>query len=48
MITSIDIRDDLWEKAKIQAIKEKSDLKTIVNKALDEYLKRAKKGGEAK
>ncbi len=48
MITSIDIRDDLWEKAKILAVKEKSDLKTIVNEALEEYLKKAKKGSEAK
>jgi len=49
MITTIDIRDDLWEKAKILAVKEKSDLKTIVNEALKEYLeRRAKKGGERK
>jgi predicted transcriptional regulator len=47
MITSIDIRDDLWQKAKILAIKEKSDLKSIVNEALKEYLqRRAKKGGD--
>jgi hypothetical protein len=39
MKTVIDIRDVLWEKAKILAIKEKSDLKTIVNEALEVYLK---------
>lgn len=49
MITTIDIRDDLWEKAKILAVKEKSDLKAIVNEALKAYLeRRAKKGGEKK
>jgi predicted transcriptional regulator len=45
MITSIDIRDDLWEKAKILAVKEKTDLKTVVNEALEKFLKE-KKGGD--
>jgi predicted transcriptional regulator len=49
MITTIDIRNDLWEKAKILAVKEKSDLKAIVNEALKEYLERkVKKGGKKK
>jgi len=39
MKTVIDIRDNLWERAKILAIREKSDLKTIVNEALEAYLK---------
>ncbi len=48
MITTIDIRDDLWEKCKIMAVKEKSDLKTIVNEAIEEYLKCKAKKGEKK
>ena len=40
MKTVINIRDDLWERAKIQAAKDRTDLKTIVNAALEAYLKR--------
>ena len=43
MITSIDIRDDLWKKAKILAIEEGTDLKTIVNQALKVFLERKSK-----
>lgn len=39
-ITSVDIRDDLWQKAKILAIKRKVSLKDIINEALELYLKR--------
>ena len=39
MRTVIDIRDDLWEKAKVLAAKDRTDLKTIVNQALETYLK---------
>lgn len=48
MKTVIDIQDDLWTKAKIVAVKEKTDLKTVVNKALEAYLKQYGKGGEKK
>jgi hypothetical protein len=48
MITTIDLRDDLWEQAKILAIKEKSDLKAIVNAALEAYLKQRIKDGRGK
>jgi len=54
MITTIDIRDDLWKKAKDLATErwlatgEKADLKTIVNDALEAYLKHGKGGGKTK
>ncbi len=51
MLTTIDIRNDLWEKAKIVAVKEQSSLKDVINKALEEYLERRgelKRGGKKK
>jgi hypothetical protein len=39
MLTTIDIEQNLWERAKIVAVMEGTSLKTIVNKALKEYLK---------
>ncbi len=51
MKTVIDLRDDLWEKGKILAAKQRKDLKTIVNEALEAYLReqvRVKKEGEKK
>ena len=39
MLTTIDIEKRLWERAKIVAVVEGSSLKTIVNKALEAYLK---------
>ncbi len=49
MLTTIDLRDDLREKAKIMAIKEKTSLKEIINKALEEYIQRKEsKGGKKK
>lgn len=49
MVTTVDIEDELWERAKIIAIKEKKKFKNIINEALREYLERkAKKGGEKK
>jgi predicted transcriptional regulator len=51
MLTTVDIEKDLWEKAKILAVKEKTSLKEIINKALGEYLERRgelKEGGKKK
>lgn len=50
MLTTIDIENDLWEKAKIMAVKEKTNLKIIINTALQEYLERKAelKGGKKK
>ncbi len=51
MLTTVDIEDDLHEKARILAIKDKSSLKTIINKALEIYLERRgelKEGGKKK
>jgi hypothetical protein len=39
MITTVDIKINLWEAAETLAIKEKTDLKTIVNDSLEMYLK---------
>jgi hypothetical protein len=44
MKTVIDIRDDLWERAKILAAKDRTDLKTVVNQALEIYLKERSRG----
>ena len=53
MITTIDIEDGLWERAKFVAIKERISLKEVVNEALKQYLDKAvakegSKGGKAK
>lgn len=51
MLTTVDIEADLWEKAKILAVKDQSSLKTVINKALEEYLERRgelKGGGKKK
>lgn len=38
MLTVIDIKDGLWRKAKIIAVKGKTSLKYVVNEALAAYL----------
>jgi hypothetical protein len=48
MKTSVEIPDDLWKAAKHRAIEEGIDLKDVIMRALEEYLKKAKKGGEKK
>lgn len=48
MKTSVEIPDDLWKAAKHKAIEEGIDLKGIIIKALEEYLKKAKRGGDKK
>lgn len=40
-----DFPDDLHHRAKIQAAVEKTSLKGLIIKALEEYLKKAKKKG---
>lgn len=40
--TSIKIRSDLWRKAKLAAVDDRSDLAAVVNEALAAYFK---KGG---
>ncbi len=40
--TTVDLPRKLWEAAKIQAVKEQSDLRDVVIKGLEMYLK---KGG---
>lgn len=39
MKTSLDIPDDLWKAAKHRAIEEGTDLRGIIVKALEKYLK---------
>jgi hypothetical protein len=48
MKTSVEIPDDLWRTAKHQAIEEGVDLKDIIVKALELYLKRKIKKGDEK
>ena len=45
--TSITLPYDLWERAKIYAIKERIDLKDVVCMALEAHLK-GKEGGKGK
>ncbi len=39
MKTTIDLPDALWQKAKILAVQEKTDLRSIVVAALEAYLR---------
>ena len=48
MKTSVDIPDDIWKAAKHRAIEEGMDLKDVIVRALEEYLKKTKKGGGEK
>jgi hypothetical protein len=38
--TSLKIRDDLWEEAKVRAARERKDLADVVNQALEAHLRR--------
>ncbi len=44
MKTSIDIPDDLWKEAKILAVEEIKDLRTVIIEALQEHLAKKAKG----
>ncbi|MFQ5917358.1 MAG: CopG family transcriptional regulator [Candidatus Binatia bacterium] len=44
-VTSIELPDELYRKVKHQAVDEATSFKGVVEKALQEYLARAKKGG---
>ncbi len=44
-VTSIDLPDDLYRLVKHRAVDESTSFKAVVQKALQEYLERAKKGG---
>ncbi len=44
--TTMILPEPLWQAAKIQAVRERCDLKDLVAKALELYLRTAKKGGE--
>jgi predicted transcriptional regulator len=43
MVTTIDIRDELYERAKVLALREMVSLKWIFNRALASYLKAQEK-----
>lgn len=43
--TTVVLPRALWEAARIHAIEERTDFRTVVIKALDAYLKAAKRGG---
>ena len=44
-VTSIELPDELYREAKHQAVDDGTSFKAVVEKALQEYLARAKKGG---
>jgi N-methylhydantoinase A/oxoprolinase/acetone carboxylase beta subunit len=37
--TTVEIPEDLWRKAKVRAVDERTDLRSVVIAALDAYLK---------
>lgn len=48
MVTTIDIRDELYERAKVLALREMVSLKWIFNRALSSYLKVEEKRSQKK
>jgi predicted transcriptional regulator len=44
--TSITLDDGLWRRIKIRAVNEGRDASQIVAEALEDYLRRVKKGGK--
>ncbi len=47
-MTSIELPDELYRMVKHRAVDENTSFKGVVQKALEEYLARAKKGGGKK
>ncbi len=47
-VTSIELPDELYRVVKHQAVDEGTSFKAVVQKALQEYLERVKKGGGKK
>ena len=46
-VTSIELPDELYRRAKHRAVDDSTSFKAVVQKALEEYLKKAgKKGGD--
>ncbi len=46
MKTTMILPEKLWADAKIRAVQERCDLKDLVEKALELYLRTGKKGGQ--
>jgi hypothetical protein len=44
--TTVEFPEDLWKAAKVLAVEERRSFQDVVAAALDEYLKRRKKGGK--
>lgn len=47
-VTSIELPDDLYRVVKHRAVDEGTSFKAVVQRALEEYLERVKKGGGKK
>ena len=47
-VTSIELPDDLYRLVKHRAVDENTSFKAVMQKALQEYLERVKKGGGKK
>ena len=45
MKTTVVLPAPLWERARIRAIEERTDFRSVVIKALEAYLKASKRGG---
>ncbi len=47
-VTSIELPDELYRLVKHRAVDESTSFRAVVQRALEEYLKRVKKGGGKK
>ncbi len=47
-VTSIELPDELYRDVKHRAVDESTSFRAVVQKALEEYLAKAKKGGRRK
>ena len=45
--TTIEFPEDLWEKAKMAALKERSNFRSVVIEALEKHLGKKKRGGSS-
>ncbi len=45
-VTSLELPDELYRNVKHRAVDESTSFRAVVQRALEEYLKRVKKGGK--
>ncbi len=47
MKTTVDLPEDLWRRAKVRAVDERTDLRRVVISALEAYLRPGKREGKS-